>query len=417
MQELQISTRRSFIGQGLGVVGVGAALPSFLVQSAMAGPKAETDQPILVVVQLSGGNDGLATIVPFGDDAYAANRPTLRTPDDELLKIDDYSAFCPELAPFKKLYDDNQLAVVQAVGYPNPNKSHFTSMDIWHTADNRFRRTPDKEPYGWVGRYHDTAFKDVINANLAIAVNMGKSPLAIRGKTHPGLSLKDPRTFQYMAAGEDMAKKKMYRKLNDPKSITTGGPSALDFITRTSTNANKASDEILGLIKNTKPDVEYPESRLAQSLQMVSAMIKGNLETRVYYVSQGGYDTHAGQGTRHVNLMTELSEAVAAFQADLKAQRNADRVLTMAFSEFGRRVKENGSKGTDHGKAAPMFLFGPNVKSGLYGDSPSLTDLDGGDLKYKVDFRSVYATVLDRWMKTDSRKLLGAKYEHIGLMA
>ena len=417
MQKPQISTRRSFITQGLGVVGVGAALPNFLIQSSMAAPKAESDQPILVVVQLSGGNDGLASVIPYGDDAYAEYRPTLRAPSVNLLKIDDYSAFCPALVPFKKMYDDNQLAVVQAVGYPNPNKSHFTSMDIWHMGNNEFRRASGQEAYGWIGRYTDTAFKDVIDSKLSMAINMGQSPAAMRGRIHTGLALKDPRTFQYLAAGKDNMKKKMYRELNKSDSKASKGSSPLDFITKTSTSSNQASDELLKLISTQKSDAAYPESRLAQSLQMVSAMIKGNLSTRVFYVSQGGYDTHAGQAPRHVRLMTELSEAMAAFQADLTGQGNADRVLTMAFSEFGRVVKENGSQGTDHGKAAPMFLFGPNVKSGLYGESPNLTDLEGGDLRFKVDFRSVYATVLDRWMKAPSQKILGAKFEPLGFMA
>ncbi|MDP6555781.1 MAG: DUF1501 domain-containing protein [Pirellulaceae bacterium] len=416
MSKPQISTRRGFIAQGLGVVGVGAALPNFLIQTALAGPKAESDLPILVVVQLSGGNDGLASIIPYGDDAYAQNRPTLRAPVENLLKIDDYSAFCPALGPFKKMYDEDQLAVIQAVGYPNPNKSHFTSMDIWHVANNSFRRVPGQEAYGWIGRYTDTAFKDVIDSKLSMAVNMGKSPMAMRGRFHAGLALKDPRSFQYMAANNDKMKKELYRELNDSDSKPSKGSSPLDFISKTSSSANRASDEILKLINATKSE-SYPESRLAQSLQMVSAMIKGNLSTRVFYVSQGGFDTHAGQATRHAKLMTDFSEAIAAFQADLTGQGNADRVLTVAFSEFGRVVKENGSQGTDHGKAAPMFLFGPNVKSGLYGESPNLTDLDGGDLKFKIDFRSVYATVLDQWMKAPSQKILGAKFEHLGFMA
>jgi uncharacterized protein (DUF1501 family) len=412
-----IRTRRNFLTHGLGIVGVGASLPNFLIRSAMAGPAAETDQPILVVVQLDGGNDGLASIIPYADEAYPENRPTLRVPDTDLLKIDGYSAFSPALTHFKQMFDDNQLAVVQAVGYPNGNKSHFKSMDIWHTANPTYTRIPREESYGWLGRYCDTAFEDVIDSKLSIAIKVGKSPMAIRGRIHPGLELKDTRSFRYMAAGDNMRKEKLYQDLNSSDTLPEDASSSLDFITKTSSNANRASNEIMELIRKRGTESSYPDSRLGESLQMVSAMIKGNLSTRVFYVSQGGYDTHANQEQRHLQLMTEFSTAMAAFQADLKAQGNADRVLTMAFSEFGRRVKENGSAGTDHGKAGPMFLCGPNVRSGLYGESPSLTALDQGDLAFKVDFRSVYATVLDKWMQTPSQKILGASYEHLDFMA
>mgnify|MGYP000218097422 CR=1 FL=1 len=396
-----IRTRRNFLTHGLGIVGVGASLPNFLIRSAMAGPAAETDQPILVVVQLDGGNDGLASIIPYADEAYPENRPTLRVPDTDLLKIDGYSAFSPALTHFKQMFDDNQLAVVQAVGYPNGNKSHFKSMDIWHTANPTYTRIPREESYGWLGRYCDTAFEDVIDSKLSIAIKVGKSPMAIRGRIHPGLELKDTRSFRYMAAGDNMRKEKLYQDLNSSDTLPEDASSSLDFITKTSSNANRASNEIMELIRKRGTESSYPDSRLGESLQMVSAMIKGNLSTRVFYVSQGGYDTHANQEQRHLQLMTEFSTAMAAFQADLKAQGNADRVLTMAFSEFGRRVKENGGgarRGTDHGAANSFFLMGGGVRGGVYGGQPDLSALEKGNLKYKIDFRSVYSKVIEGWL-------------------
>ncbi len=368
------------------------------------------------MIQLAGGNDGLSTIVPYGDDAYGQNRKAVRIEANKLHKIDDYIGFAPDLAPFKAMYDNGQLAVVQGIGYPNHNRSHFKSMDIWHTGDNNYSRTSGTKATGWIGRFCEQSYQGAFDPKAAMAIRMGKTPLAIHSATHPGLALRDPYSFRYTADQGQMERKETYRQLNS-KTTDGSGLSPLDYVTQTAANANAASDQILAVVKNNPSKASYPDSRLGQSLKMVSAMIAGGLSTRVFYVEQGGFDTHAGHNARHQKLMTELSTSVAAFQKDLADQGNGKRVVTMAFSEFGRRVKENGSQGLDHGQAGPLFVFGSNVKGGLYGKHPSMTELDKGDLRYTTDFRRVYATLLDQWMGADSSTVLGQKYDHLGFLA
>jgi uncharacterized protein (DUF1501 family) len=402
MNDILPIRRRSF-AQGLGLVGIGASLPNFLVKSALAGPQAEADEPILVVIQLAGGNDGLSSIVPFTNDIYYRNRAKTNVPAKEVLKINDELGFCPSLTGFKELYDDGQLSVIQGVGYPNPNRSHFTSMDIWHLADRQQRETN-----GWLGRYVDTCHAKNPDPKLAMAIQMNKTPRAISGTAHPGVAFRDPDSFRYTADRGNKRRKDLYTELN--KARMSEGHTELDWVATTANNANLASEQVRKLAASYTPHVEYPDTRLAKALMSVSAMIAGGLSTRVYYVSQKGFDTHAGQDVRHPQLMEELGGAVLAFQRDLAKHGNAQRVTSMAFSEFGRRVKENASRGCDHGKAGPMFVVGPKVKPGIYGDLPSLTDLDKGDLKHHTDFRSVYATLLEKWLKAPSQKILRESY-------
>ncbi|HJN12255.1 MAG: DUF1501 domain-containing protein [Pirellulaceae bacterium] len=412
MSRIKISTRRDFLNQGLGLVAVGAAAPSFLARSALAGPKAQSEEPILVVVQLSGGHDGLSAVVPYANDDYARNREQTRIPTDELLKVDDEIGFHPNLGGFKELFDQGSMAVVQAVGYPNPNRSHFRSMDIWHLANNAAltNSTATDISRGWLGKYCDVSFKHDNDPKLSLAVGTGKAPMAIQGREHPGLSFSRPDTYRYLGARNDKRRASAYRKLHEAKPAMASD--SLQFVTRTAVDANASSDAIRELASQYKSSADYPRSRLAASLQTVASLIAGGLSTRVYYVLQGGYDTHAGQKARHDRLMTDLGDGVAAFQKDLAAQGNAERVLTLSFSEFGRRVKENWSQGTDHGTAGSLFLFGPGVKAGIHGEAPSLAedDLDRGDLKHKIDFRSVYATVLEKWLGTQSQSVLDGEF-------
>ncbi len=407
MSQIQISTRREFLTHGLGLVGVGATLPNFLIQTALPGPTALSDERILVVVQLSGGHDGLSAVVPYANDDYLRARKTTQIRPNEVIKINDEFGWHPNLKGFDKLLEDGSAAVVQGTGYPNANRSHFKSMDIWHYGDNSGKPAS----YGWLGKYCDSTFKDDLDPKLTIAVGTGKAPKAIYGNQHPGISFQRPSTYRYLG-GKAKHLETMHRKL-DQQALARDSNESLDFIAQTSINANVSSDEILQLAD--KSSANYPRSKLAESLKTVGALIKGGLNTRVYYVFHGGFDTHRGQRERHDRLMTEFGDAIAAFQKDLSDQGNADRVMTMAFSEFGRRLKENASQGTDHGKAGPMFLFGPNVKEGIHGTLPSLADdqLDKGDLKHNVDFRSVYATVLDKWLQTKSKPVLGQQFPHI----
>jgi len=391
------------------------------------------DQPILVVLQLAGGNDGLNTLIPYADDAYRAARPKIGFAPDKVLKINDYLALHPELKGMRGLYDEGAFAAVQGVGYPNPNRSHFRSTEIWATASDANKA----ESLGWIGRYFDNCCQ---GADPAVGISIAKeSPLAFAAAQPKGISFSKPEQFRYMKEGasDPAAVDAFFRELNgadsDAPSTMTGGDggsigmigggggqsaemNTADFLRRTALDAQLSSDQILAISKKTTAQNTYPGTALANNLQLVARMIAGGMPTRVYYVSQGGFDTHVNQAASHSRLMTELDAALSAFVTDLKAQGNFDRVLLMTFSEFGRRVAENNSAGTDHGAAAPLFLIGGNVKPGFFGTYPSLTKLNDGDLIHTTDFRSVYATILERWLRAPSQKVLGRQYNLLPLV-
>jgi uncharacterized protein (DUF1501 family) len=380
-----------------------------------------------VVLQLAGGNDGLNTVVPVTNDHYQKARPQLGLKSN-LHKLDDNFALHPSLSAFKELYDAGQLGIVHGVGYPNPNRSHFRSTEIWHTASdaNKF------EKYGWLGRYFDNACK---GSDPTVGVSVGRqTPQAFTGPRPLGISLENPETYRMAgndAPDEDETAGSMdfMSRLNgaeglgaDANSGTTIGSvtgkvqsnlSPLDYLERTALDAQISSERILKVSQQAKNLVSYPASQVANSFKLVGRLIAGGLPTRVYYLSQGGYDTHTNQAGAHERLLRELGSAVKAFTDDLKAQGNADRVLLMTFSEFGRRVKQNANGGTDHGAAAPLFLVGPRLKAGLLGQFPSLApaDLHNGDPKYTVDFRSIYAGLLQSWLRTDPAPVLGRKFD------
>ncbi|MBL8763122.1 MAG: DUF1501 domain-containing protein [Phycisphaerae bacterium] len=432
-------TRRQFLTTGLTLASASAAVPWFLQRSAFGLPHAAAgmraipgvDQDrVLVVVQLGGGNDGLNMVIPYGDPTYYKARPTIGVAQERVLKLGDDAngvGLHPQMRPMKELYDEGVLSLVQGVGYPNPNRSHFKSMDIWHTADLSGTGS------GWLGRYFDAecsgeaakpgdaAAKDPASGhNPQIGVAVGReAPLAMQGSRIAPLSFETPDLFRWI--GSDV-----HKTLADPyKQITRQGVaenidphSNAGFLMRTALDAQVSSDLIRKAVSQP-PLVAYPNSDLARQLAMVGSMIRAGLSTRVYYVTMGGFDTHAGQGGengRHANLLQQFAAAVGAFYKDLKAQRNHERVLTMTFSEFGRRVYQNASGGTDHGTAAPMFLVGPMVSPGVLTRHPSLNDLDDGDLKFNTDFRSVYAGVLESWLKADSKKILEEAFKPAPVM-
>ncbi len=386
------------------------------------------DGTILVVLQMAGGNDGLNMVVPYADDAYHVARPQLRLAPDQVLKIDNHIALNPKLTGVKSLYDEGHLAIVQGVGYPNPNRSHFRSTEIWQTASDADRTLSE----GWLGRYFDNCCS---GADPTVGVAIGEeTPQAFAAKNPTGVTFSRPEQFRFRPSepgdGQMSAEEILFRQLNEAGAGDEGGTAAsnaggsigeiagktkndlstLDFLQRTALDAQLSSDKVLAIARKYKSTVPYPQGQLAASLNIISRMIAGGLPTRVYYASQGGFDTHAGQINTHERLMGEFNDALSAFVADLKQQGNFQRVLIMTFSEFGRRVQENANNGTDHGAAAPMFVLGGAVKAGSFGKYPSLTDLDHGDLKFNTDFRSVYGTVLDRWLKAPSQTVLGRKF-------
>ena len=364
----------------------------------------------LVLLQLSGGNDGLDTVVPFGDDAYRRARPTLGLKKGETLPLDDYRGFHGALKQLRKHHDAGRLALIEGVGYPEPIRSHFRSYDVWHTADIRGRDAGD----GWVGRLCDVAFKDEPNPNLVVHIG-ANVPYALHSTSHPPASFVNPRSYRWAGGeSETEAYEKaggMEPKREDKKPKKREGESSLDFLRRVLADGQSSSEQVRRAVAAYRTPIEYPSNdALAQSLADVAALVNGGIGSRVISVEMGGFDTHGGQLGTHANLMRQLGESLNAFQRDLREQRNDARVTTMVFSEFGRRVKQNASGGTDHGTAAPMFLVGTAVKPGVWGNHPSLTDLDQGDLKFGVDFRSVYASVLEDWMQAPSEKVLRGRF-------
>jgi len=388
------------------------------------------DSPILVILQMAGGNDGLNTVVPFSNDHYHRARPRLGLAEKQILKINDDLGFNSNLAGFKDLYDAGQLAIIQGVGYPNPNRSHFRSTEIWQTATDA-----DKfAQYGWLGRYFDNTCS---GCDPTVGVNIGRQmPQAFAAKTPKGVSLDSPQNYRFIgdkAKPGEMSTEESFRKLNQPddemESNSGGtihaihGPakhtgSVLDFVERTALDAQVRSDTIRAIANRAENKASYPASQLGNSLKLVAKLIGGGLPARIFYVSQGGYDTHTNQNGTHDRLLKDLGDSVKSFVEDMKAQANLSRVLLMTFSEFGRRVAENASSGTDHGAAAAMFVVGDKVKAGLLGQYPSLapSDLHQGDLKYSVDFRCVYAGVLEQWLKTKSEPILGKKLPPLELI-
>jgi uncharacterized protein (DUF1501 family) len=407
-------TRRELVARGLGLVGVGSALPELLVRTALAGPQSEPGQHVLVVLQFSGGHDALSALVPYGHEAYHKARKATRIGEQEVLKLNNELGLHPNLTGFKELFEEGALAAIPGVGYPEPNYSHFTATDIWHTA----RHQAKHEPYGWIGRAVDCGHQDDANPTLSIAVGTGQAPRVLLGKEHPGIAFNRPELFTYTAARNDQRRTELYKRLNDEKAA----PSAanLNFISSTSGRANASSEKIRNLAMQYKPKAEYPQSPLGNNLRVIAGLISGGLSTRVFFTHIGGFDTHGGQRLRHDRLMADVNASVLAFQRDLAQQGQAERVLTMTTSEFGRRVLENGSQGTDHGAAGAQFMFGPGLKPGIHGAHPSLTDLQGGgggSLKHTTDFRSLYATVLEKWLGIPSQPVLEEKFALLDCIA
>lgn len=416
-------TRRNFLKTSLSGLAATCTLPAFINQTILsldlraADSAVQTvtgkDGTILVIVQMGGGNDGLNTVVPFANDAYFKARSQIALKESDVLKLNDQIGLNGQLGALKELYDAGHVSVINGVGYPNPNRSHFRSMEIWQTASDSNKN----ESAGWLGRYFDNACS---GCDPTVGVNVGSmNPQAFYSKGMKGISLANPSQYRSVrAAGEDPAmmagEDGAEESLNAGASIgelgganpMAGGGSAIDFLQRTALDAQMSSGQIAQIVKKFQPLVSYPKNRLASSLQLVGQLIAGGLKTRVFYVNQGGYDTHADQKNTHDRLMAELATSLSAFCEDLKKQGNFNRVLVLTFSEFGRRLKENASGGTDHGAAGPMFVLGGAVKPGIFGTYPSLTDLQDGDLKYSTDFRSVYATVLKNWLQTDPVAIL-----------
>ncbi|MCC7492613.1 MAG: DUF1501 domain-containing protein [Fimbriimonadaceae bacterium] len=413
----KVKTRREFLQRGLTLAAAAATVPTFVDRTALAADNPATTpagrpqaQPILVIVQLAGGNDGLNTLVPYTDEAYHRARPTLGLKAEQVLKIDDQWGLHPQLPALKGLYDQGLLGIVRGVGYPNPDRSHFRSMEIWETAadSNQYLR------HGWVGRYFDNHCVGAAEGSL-VGLAVGRQAPQAFGNSHSlGVSLQRPDTYRWRPSARDYVRQvELFKALAEP---TTGANPTLDFLQRTALNANVSSAQVIDLALKYRSSVSYPDTEFAQDLKVIAQMIAGNLGSRVYYASHGGFDTHAQQAKQHGDLLETFATGLEAFLKDLAAQGNRERVLVIAFSEFGRRVAENGSDGTDHGAAGLLFTAGGPARPGLHGGAPSLTDLERGDLKHTVDFRSVYATALQQWLRCDPLPVLGKAFPTLDLL-
>ena len=402
------ASRRDFI-KTASLLGFGATVPAFLAKTALAAPTADqkgAKDTILVVVQLTGGNDGLNTVIPFKDPEYAKLRPTLKIPVEQILKINDDMGLHPSLSGFSSLLQDNALCVVQGVGYPNPSQSHFRSMDIWQAGS-----LADELPEGWIGK----ALKGMKNApSFHIAADNESAPLALSGSPARVPSITSLEDFQLKTAATSKADRKEQRTLIETASQPmTGQNNLLDFVQRTAVNTYASSQRLQELAKNYQPKATYPNSGLGNRLRLAAQLIDAGIGARIFYVSIDGFDTHANQANNHPALLQEVSDAITAFTKDVGARGHRDRLLVATFSEFGRRAGENGSRGTDHGSGAPMFLVGGKVKSGIVGAHPSLTKLEMGNLVHHTDFRQVYASILEQWLGVESKGVLGGDFKPV----
>jgi uncharacterized protein (DUF1501 family) len=361
------------------------SMPSFL---ARARDIADGDKT-LVVIQLGGGNDGLNTLIPFTNDAYYAARPQLAISKKEVIPVSADLGMHPNLQDLARFFDDGELAWIQNVGYPNPNRSHFASMAIWHTASPEASSSE-----GWIGRIAAQVGDPLCASNLG-----SSTPLAFQSDVITSSSVENVDTFEFM-----LGEKLQVPFQNILKQQREGEPA---FIQRSVEQMLENTTTIQSRLGNYQSAVEYPKNELAKRLQQAAKLIATGLNQKVLYVSMGGFDTHANQHNTHATLMLNIAEGLTAFQQDLEAQGLADKVTVLAFSEFGRRVAENASAGTDHGQGGAMFALGKGIKGGIYGDLPDLENLEQGDIKYQQDFRGVYARVLDNWLGISSQDILG----------
>ena len=407
-----MSTRRDFLRSST-LLGFGGTVPTFLGRTALAAPAADkpgAKDTVLVVVQLTGGNDGLNTVVPFTNSDYYKLRPTIAIPKSDVKKLTDDVGFHPSMAALAKLYtDDSAVCVVQGVGYPNPDQSHFRSMDIWHAASTAPALTE-----GWLGG----ALKAKGVPAFHLAGGNEAAPLALAGAPVRVPSITSLDDFKLKTVGvtgaDTAAQKGVITGVADGPKPMPAQPNLLDFVSRTQTTTYASSERLAAIGKSYTPKVPYPTSALGTKLKLAAQLVDTDIGARLFYVSIDGFDTHAGQGGAtgaHANLLTQVSEAISAFYRDLAARGHGKRLCVMTFSEFGRRAYENGSKGTDHGAGAPMLLVGGGVKPGVVGTQPSLTGLKEGNLVHGTDFRQVYAAVLDKWLGVDAKAIVGKEYK------
>jgi uncharacterized protein (DUF1501 family) len=403
--------RRAVLAGGLSVVGGSLVWPL----AGRADPSAQDDEdgepPILVVIELIGGNDGLSTVVPYSNDAYYRNRPTEGIPAKDVLPLDDHFGLHPTLSGLRETFETERMAILQGVGYPSPVYSHFKSFEIWHTARLAGRSSGD----GWLARLRAAAWPDDPRPELLTHVGLHQ-PYSVFSSDRAVLAFEAPSSFLW--AGE-AANRRSYEQAareaaEDQVAMEEGQSGVLARMYRTLRHAQATSPRILEAADKYEPKVAYPAGKLGESLRTIAAMIEARIGTRIFNTALENFDTHGNQKRAHAALLRELDQNLTAFLADLEGRTTARNVLVMVVSEFGRRVKENHSKGTDHGAAGVSFLLGPRVKGGFYGAQPSLTELDqDGNLVFNTDFRSLYGTVIEDWFGLPQKAVLPDEFERL----
>ncbi len=404
------ASRRDFLktAAGLSFVSLGGFSPRLFAQVAKESAAADRNDNVLVVIELSGGNDGLNTVIPFDNDLYYKNRRTLGIAKANIHKLADGIGLHPAMEPLAELYKEGRLAVVQGVGYPEPDRSHFRSMEIWQTAS--IEKLPPTA--GWLGRFidqlpvmpdHDTLPGLAFTGSLPQACQAEKAVIPVVGELEAFSGAERPEQKEIA----------LRRKLSTTSGTTRG---SVQFIRNQAAAVYRTVDKLKGAAEKYKSTTEYPPSGLGGQLKHAAQILAGDLGIRVMYAAQDGYDTHSGQAEPHAGLLGDLSASLAAFDKDLRGLGLADRVAVVIFSEFGRRVDENASAGTDHGAASCLFVSGAKIKGGLYGDYPRLDKLGEGDLIFNTDFRSIYATLLDKWLGCSPNKILKGDFPRLNLV-
>lgn len=396
--------RRSVLAGGARLAGLFALAGAARVRVVLGAPASRDAK--LVLLQLTGGNDGLSMLVPYAHDEYHRARKQTRIDAEEVLRLDEEVGLHPALGRLRARFDDGGLAIVQGVGYPEPSRSHFRSLDVWHTADPLGRRLHD----GWIGRAGQELWGRDYDPDRV--VHVGSSvPFSLHSRACPPVSFVSPETYRFLGVGE---------ALEDVVGASDGEPAsspALEHVRRVFRDAARSSDALRGAVRAYRARVEYPADALGAALRTAAALLDGPVPCRVVALELGGFDTHVGQRREHDQLMRRLDAGLGAFLDDLAGSEAGKGLVVMVYSEFGRRVAENGSGGTDHGTAAPVLLAGGAVRGGLYGPHPSLQELDDGDLRFRTDFRSLYAGIVERCFELPHERVLGARFPMLELFA
>ena len=397
-------SRRKFI-QLSSFASASLMVPNFLKAFKYSPILNNTGNKILIIVQLSGGNDGLNTVIPYRNDIYYKNRGLIGIQREKALRLTDDIGINPAFSKVKELFDDGKVSIINGVGYPHPDRSHFRSMDIWQSGST----SGEIITSGWIGRYLDNAC-DQCNIHNSLAIEMDDTlSLAMKGEDKKAIAVKDIDKFHQAASNTYFKKIATHEDEHEAKLA--------GYLYKTLRETTTAADYIYDKSKMYSSAQTYPDTQIGKRLKTIGSLIVSGVDTRVYYVSHGSFDTHVNQTERQNKLFEQLDDALSALVDELKNNGRFDDVMIMTFSEFGRRVAQNASNGTDHGTAGSMFFIGGGLKrAGLYNDIPDLSDLDDGDLKYSVDFKQIYATILDNWLLSDSKNILGKKYDRMSFI-